>query len=724
MRRSPRRRAFPAFLTLILVALTLTSPLFFASPADAADVEPPTVNAPVDFTSAANVWWTTSITGSGANDSTSFANRAPWSNLGSVTIRASDNLTIVLEGTTLTNGTGTTAGMVLGNGQVAAKTFTCYGGLYVVDSTNTFPGPENPSAIRCAIGGTVGQKSGATTLWGPNIISNVDWGGEPDGDTATTGIIYTQGNLYWYNCTAKITGNYVLYTNGANTVLELCALTSSYGIYKQYGDITLIACTITASQAGGYWMNVIQSSDMRIVSGITLAGAGATSINLVANARLGVHFYRRAFLKITSDGTTPISGAAYSAYEATGGVDMPLSSGVTAADGLCDVPSPTTYNQGIWALQKVETYIRTTAGAMTWGTPTYTNTYGAYTFTFSKSGYDTATYTRTMTTDWGSAADYTEITLNATDAALTNFAVYSYTSAAGTTRSTEYFRGDNIYADATSTCDIANTAWMEVSCYRVGTPDTLILTHINKAYAFTSSSQTNLLTAANTTRPVFHTTTTTAPGNYYWYMKVNGTFVHSTTIRSYFYIDYAWPTLDSITISAAVVTQGDPLWINGTGNFTDGAIASFWMSGFPCAANNATVAGWSWSIEVNTSALPPGDYAAGEIVVYLVNTSASGFVITDATLTLHVDQGAVAPAAPGAGPIGGGYVTPSTAPPSNASRPWYANITTALGAAENWLMEEGGWAWLIFVPVIIIIGYLILRRNHDKIQKEAKRLIK
>jgi len=163
-------------------------------------------------------------------------------------------------------------------------------------------------------------------------------------------------------------------------------------------------------------MNVIQSSSVRIVGGITLAGGGAGSINFVAQALLCVQFYRRAFVKTTTDGSTALSGTYYSATEATGGVDMPLASGITGADGLCTPESPTAYNDAIWCLQKVETYIRTTAGAMTWGTPTSTTTYGSYTLAFGKAGYvfQTATHDFTDGADWGTSSVPIAITMVAT----------------------------------------------------------------------------------------------------------------------------------------------------------------------------------------------------------------------------------------------------------------------------------------------------------------------
>jgi len=52
---------------------------------------------------------------------------------------------------------------------------------------------------------------------------------------------------------------------------------------------------------------------------------------------------------------------------------------------------------------------------MTWGTPTYTNTYGNYTLAVAKAGYEVSTTARDFTDglDWGTAAAPVAITLKA-----------------------------------------------------------------------------------------------------------------------------------------------------------------------------------------------------------------------------------------------------------------------------------------------------------------------
>jgi hypothetical protein len=341
--------------------------------------------AAVDTTITANTW--ISNVAAGLADGSSLANRKLFTGIGSLVVNVDAKLTLVHDST------GANWAIVLGNGEVAAKTFTCYGTLECVDENGVF---NKASAIRCAIGGTTAYKEGAITLAGKYNIFNIDFGqdsaGNPTCNAGYSPLCYDNYG-YVYNSTRK--SAYAGYGAMICGVWESCTFNGdNSGVSTvlsramNFQITTLISCTqITTGTYWAYDNNPRGNWLLNIVGGITKGGAGGGSIYLSGQDGLTVHHYRRAYIKATTDGTTALAGVAYSAYEATGGVDMPLTAGVTGADGLCTPESPTAYNDSIWLLEKVETYLRLTAGAMTWGTPTSTVTYGMHTLWYNKAGY-------------------------------------------------------------------------------------------------------------------------------------------------------------------------------------------------------------------------------------------------------------------------------------------------------------------------------------------------
>lgn len=371
--------------------------------------------ADADFTLTSDTWWSTNPAAAG--DGSSFAQRKAiptgvGTGILNMVVNANVNFTLVLE--------VQSGAIVLGNNVVAAKTFTCNGGFYTVDGSNNPIHPGNTCAYRCAIGGTTGYKEAQKYILGiGSKVANIDFGQDSAGNP-TSDINYglnVASEVYLYNCSNK---EYRNYRGGLiSGIWEKCTFygTNSGASYcfgiLAYSSITLIDCTVSTS--GANWLYALYFSQaIKIIGSLTVSGGGGSTIYIgAANSMLSVQFYRLAHDKVTTDGTTALTGAAFSAYEATGGVDMPLTSGITTATGLAYPLSPTIYNRGIWCLQKVETYIRTTAGAMTWGTPTSTVTYGNYTHTFSKSGYVTQTQTHDFTdgNDWGTVGSPIAITM-------------------------------------------------------------------------------------------------------------------------------------------------------------------------------------------------------------------------------------------------------------------------------------------------------------------------
>jgi hypothetical protein len=552
---TPRNAFLALSLVICMILSGLMMPLAMASePAPVPTAQPPQPHpnlAITDMTLSANTWWTTSITGQGANDSTTFANRKPIPfNIGSLIVNVNVNLTLVLEGVSgaLVNGTGNTAQLVLGGGAVAAKTFTCYGGLYCVDGSNVF---NKASTIRCAIGGTTGFKEGQKVLFGPFNIFNIDWGQQSDG-TATGNVVYSFLPTYpgyGYNCSYKEfkAGNGM--RSIGNSVWESSTFYgSNNGADKVFYNldlattITLIACTQVTTHA--YWMVVGAgglagyNNLVTIVGGITKGGAGGASVYLYANSILKVQHYRRAYVKTTSDGTTALAGVAFSAYEATAtGIDQPQTAGITGASGLCIPKTYNPQNTYIDTLQKVEVYQRATAGAMTWGTPTYTNTYGQYTYTFSKSGYDTATYTRAMTTDWGTLASPIAITMNATAPYLPPGLCdinpfYTYEDGTYAAHKVNYTNGENMFAQGRFTW---NNDISDVLCNATlySSPTATPLKWWNASYDFLA----NTTTSTDTIFGIGLSYDTGNAGNGSFYLVV--TFWNSTIETTSLAVQYA-----------------------------------------------------------------------------------------------------------------------------------------------------------------------------------------
>lgn len=430
-----------------------------------------TYTADHSYTISAGTWWTTGASvGAGTGVSFSTRKSIPWDIL-SLTINANANLTIVYE----TNSNNIT----LGSGFMSGQNMAAYGGLFSVDSSNSFLGllPTSrggtgiATSIRCAIGGTTGFKNGKIAFEGTTLVANLDIGSDSAGNAVNdvaNGLVFDSSNNYFYNSTTRE----FISSSGAIVLGGVFESHTFYGSNNgaafalttvERSKLTLIACTHSTSGTNWYqasYGTLAGTAVIGIVGGITKGGAGGANIYLNAMSTSIFRFYRRAYLKLTSDGSTPISGVAFGAYEATGGVDMPLSSGVTGADGLAKPQSPNIYNDAIWALQKTETYIRSTAGAMTWGTPTYTNTYGSYKFVFTDTAsprvYDPAIYSKSFTggTDWGTAAAPIAITLNKTHSEL-GASSYVLPYNAGGAYEVNYSQGAHCYPDGQVTLDRA-----------------------------------------------------------------------------------------------------------------------------------------------------------------------------------------------------------------------------------------------------------------------------
>jgi hypothetical protein len=547
---TPRNAILALSLVICMILTVLLMPLAIASePAPVPTAQPPQPHpnlAITDMTLSANTWWTTSITGQGANDSTTFANRKPIPfNIGSLIVNVNVNLTLVLEGVSgaLVNGTGNTAQLVLGGGAVAAKTFTCYGGLYCVDGSNVF---NKASAIRCAIGGTTAFKEGVKTITGPYNIYNIDFGCDsslnPTGNVNYQLTIYSFGYAYSCRSYSAFTGtgcNAYL----ADGVYERCTIYGSssgtkpcIALFSSVSQIRPIFVSSIMSTSASYFTFAIsanRASLLKIIGDLTLAG-GCTSIEM-ANTRLDVQHYRRAYVKATTDGTTALAGVAYSAYEATAtGIDQPQTAGITGASGLC---IPNTYNPQntyIDTLQKVEVYQRTTAGAMTWGTPTYTNTYGQYTFTFGKTGYNTATYTRAMTTDWGTLASPIAITMNATITPPTpgltgNQSVSTYLDSAQTTRQSNFTWGATIYTNASIRTNY-NLASTDVRIDILNSAGVAVKWLANKTYSFVGNISASIW-QINTNSALSFNSNTLVNGSY----RIRIKLTHASITTTYLY---------------------------------------------------------------------------------------------------------------------------------------------------------------------------------------------
>jgi len=528
------------------------------------------ITAVVDKVISTNLWLTTGAA-AGAGDGSSFANRddiATWEpNLGSLTVNADVNLTVVLE---------TASGaIVLGDNQVAAKTFTCYGGFYTVDSNNLPIHPGNTCAFRLAIGGTTSYRCGRFIIVGTVLQGNVDWGQDTAGDgtcNAVAANIFTVDG-YSYNCTNKMYANQVVYLNSG--VWEVCTFygqNDGSGYCVNVGFIpgpTFIDCIQITT--GTYWLSIPSTysytSTIRIIGDITKGGAGGGSIYHAAQTTLIAHYYRRAFVKATTDGTTALASAYYQATEATGGVDMPLASGITGADGLCTPESPTPYNNAIWCLQKVETYIRTTAGAMTWGTPTYTTNYGQYTFTFSKSGYDTATYTRAMTTDWGTLATPIAITMNATTPHLPPGLwdinpFYSYEDGTYAVHKVNYTHGADMFAQGRFTWN-ANIDDVLCNATLYSSPTATPLAWWNASYDFLANTTTSTDTIFGI--GLSYDTGNAGNGSFYLAIQFENSTITTTTIA----VQYA-------VLPALIPGLQDDAWVGTYDSLLNFAVAFVW----------------------------------------------------------------------------------------------------------------------------------------------------
>jgi hypothetical protein len=412
------------------------------------------------YTISVDTWWTTGASvGGGAG--TSFATRLtiPWDIL-HLTVNANVNLTIVME----TNNNNIT----LGSNYLAAMTAIFYGGLFTTDSSGVVPlgrAAMVANTIRCSIGGTSGAggfKEGIKSFEGTYNIFNIDWGQDSAGNptsNANYGLQMSGAGGFAYGCTNREFINYrgVAFLKGIHTWESSTFYGSNSGGAYSVGiggaKLTLISCTQTTT--GIYWAAITTTygASLSIVGGITKGGAGGGSIYSINGQMVfPVQHYRRAYYQST-DATTSaaLSGIQYGAY-ATGMGDMPISSGTSNATGIW-TPANCASPSCLWLPQKTETYIRTTAGAMTWGTPTYTTSAGTSTiFANDPTGtYQSASWSVSVAggTDIGTVASPITRTMNKTQANINSatFTTDAVNKISGT--NVQYF--GNYSIDRTST---------------------------------------------------------------------------------------------------------------------------------------------------------------------------------------------------------------------------------------------------------------------------------
>jgi hypothetical protein len=377
------------------------------------------------YTISTNTWWTTGAS-VGAGTGVSFATRLtiPWDILNLV-VNADVNLTLVME--TSNNN------ITLGSNYLAACTMTVYGGLYCTDSSGVVPlgrAAMVANTIRCSIGGTTGYKCGVIWVLGQANVFGLNYGQDSSLNPALSAYTrLTNPYSFYYGCTFKSSGLGCLYADMGT--YESCTFNGGYNTVNydgialyMYGFkscfITLISCTVY-TLGTIYWLEGPTTGEMtlRIVGGITKTGSATNILYLEANTHCTVQFYRRAYFKSTAAiGGAALSGIQYGSY-ATGMSDMPIASGASNATGIW-TPANCASPSCLWLPQKTETYIRTTAGAMTWGTPTYTTSAGTSTVfaTDPTDTYESASWSVSVAggSDIGTVASPITRTMNKTQA--------------------------------------------------------------------------------------------------------------------------------------------------------------------------------------------------------------------------------------------------------------------------------------------------------------------
>jgi hypothetical protein len=331
--------------------------------------------------------------------------------LGSLTVNAGVDLTVVLE--------TQDGNILLGNNEVAGKTFTCYGNFYTVNASGAF---DKTRTERLFVGGSVSYKCASLLIRGDYILNNVHFGQDTASVMSISGgyILTTPKNVgYLYNGSTKPNWNntYISLECSNGSIFDSCTI---YGNIN--GDRVCISNSVTTYPFWGIFINCIFSTVstyfFAAASGsparIDLVGTNTgipASIYGAGHLGVTVNYYRLAYFK-TLASAVALGGVAWAAIEATEPIPIRyLVAGTTGTDGLADeayIPAAT-------VLQKTNTYIRTTAGGIAIASPTTTTNYGNYTFVFYKSGYAGTTVTHDFTdgADYGTATVPIEVTLAA-----------------------------------------------------------------------------------------------------------------------------------------------------------------------------------------------------------------------------------------------------------------------------------------------------------------------
>ena len=658
---------------------------------------PPAPTPYTDYTISTDTWWTTAATGSGANDSTSFANRMPIpTDIDNLIVKDDATLTVVLE---------TQDGAItLGHNTNSGKYFYVYGTLLTVDENNEF----NPDcAYNLYIGGTVSVGEGVKRFYsGATIqIFNTHFGQDINGTATASTVTYTNylepWEGYYVNCDFKEKVNY----RGVRLLAGYFKNCTFYGPNNGTG-ITMYApqnayfedCTWTTT--GTYIFNYPQGI-LNFIGSMTMS---TTEYYHSAGYRTIFQYWSRAYHRIT-DGTNNISGAVDAAYRTpapSDRVEAHQTVGVSNSSGIVETDWPSEGTSAILVPYKREFYDWPASGVHYIGTPDYSETYANYTFTIAKPGYETATYNRLMTSDWGTEASPINITLNASVAGepLVNTSVGTsnyageYDEAIGT--------NDTIWLDGEiAIYPYTDDVWVNVSVY--DSTDTWLGTLINTKYNWNATTNPVPLSTLYTGYdfgnglPYFNSTGHPA-GDYYFYVMVNKS--GEITLRHYasqfavqkssVQAEITGHSYDPPTASNRAVRYeyGDTVYISGNITMpenTSNTLVNIYLqgAGAPVTVMSRTY-NFTRAAEVSLQAINAGNtpnitlnYSEGKYYLELALINTDNITTQFYNFTFHLEiKNATAPggtSAAGGGGAGGGTPNPI----------FEANMTQVVGALDD-----------------------------------------
>lgn len=350
-----------------------------------------------------DTWWTTSITGQGANDSTSLANRMPIpTDIDHLKVWPGHTLYVVLE--------DRDGVITIDQG----KSFHIHGIFKTVNSTGDFD-PLSP--YRLAVGGTTIKKFRDIHVDGC-LVNNVDWAqdsiGRPTNKNDDKLKFY--GGTH-YNCTFRNDRNddgYVMGYGGGYNSCTFYGGNNGTGVVLKSPNAFFENCTFNTSNA--VIINAGEHDDstyvgFRIINNITFEGGTTGMVELDDDSQLVVTRYGRLYGRTIDNSTSlPLAGVAWGLLEHNEkNFDNYLNIGFTENVSVSGAPPGAIHTYldeeangafslpyGLLRINKTFFFSNTSVNMPILGPGNRTETHGNYTFFAGKEGYELYSYNWTF----------------------------------------------------------------------------------------------------------------------------------------------------------------------------------------------------------------------------------------------------------------------------------------------------------------------------------------